>query len=358
MSKTRWLGRSAMADSAREALKKDFLETSGWGGAERRHLAGDASNRSYERLTLAAGGGRAVLMDAPPEKGEDLFPFLAAGAALENLGLSSPATLAADLPLGLAIIEDLGDDLYARVCAAAPEKETALYQASVDLLASIAGHDAPAALCWGGQSRPLAPYDDAVLRREAALAIEWWRPGATGERTPDDLRQEFLGLVSAATGRASADVLVLRDYHAENLIWLPERDGLRRVGLLDYQDALAGSPAYDLVSLLEDARRDTSSDLREAMIDRFLDRSPALDRRSFLRDYAALGAQRNLKIVGIFARLWLRDGKDGYLAMIPRVWDHLMRDLEHPALADLRAFVARWIPAPTAEALAAVRAAR
>ena len=348
----------ALRDDKRASEEADFLRDAGWAAASRQHLAGDASNRSYARLTGGPGGARAVLMDASPDKGEDLFPFLAVGAELQARGYSPPATIAADLASGFALIEDLGDDLFARVCASRPAVEETLYAAAVDLLAEIAATHAPSSLVWNDRHTPLAPYDDTVFRREAALAVDWWRPAVTGEITPADLREEFLDLISAATADMATDVLVLRDYHAENLIWLPARDGLRRTGLLDYQDALAGSPAYDLVSLLEDARRDTSSDLREAMIARFLERSPETEAAAFHRDYAGLGAQRNLKIIGIFARLWLRDGKEGYLALIPRVWDHLLRDLGHPSLAALRAFVLRWIPAPTPDALNTMRAAR
>ena len=347
-----------MSNEERAAQKIEFLEDAGWEKALRQHLAGDASNRRYERLRNGPYGADAVLMDAPPEKGEDLFPFLAVGAALRAYGYSAPETIVADLSKGFALIEDLGDDLFARVCVSQPRAEERLYAAAVDLLSELVATPAPSELVWEDDRAPLKPYDKGAFCRESLLAAEWWRPAATGVETPDDLLAEFTHLISAATADTAASVLVLRDYHAENLLWLPERAGLRQVGLLDYQDALAGSPAYDLVSLLEDARRDTTPELREAMITRFLERSPALEAEAFRRDYAALGAQRNLKIVGIFARLWLRDGKDGYLAMIPRVWAHLMRDLEHPAMSGLRAFVDRWIPTPTPEALATVRAAR
>ncbi|MEM8752307.1 MAG: phosphotransferase, partial [Pseudomonadota bacterium] len=204
----------------------------------------------------------------------------------------------------------------------------------------------------------IPPYDAAVLIRESRLAVDWWAeaaaPGGAGEAGA-----ELDALIEAATAEPARDrsALVLRDYHAENLIWLPEREGDARVGLLDYQDALAGSPAYDLVSLLEDARRDTSEELREAMVARALAASGD-DAAVFRAAYAALGAQRNLKIVGIFARLWLRDGKPAYLDLIPRVWGHLRRDLAHPALADLAAFVDARVPAPDDAAIARVRAAR
>ncbi len=197
-----------------------------------------------------------------------------------------------------------------------------------------------------------------MLAREAALVREWWLPAATGAAPSPELAAEFDGLVAQATATVEPvrEVLVLRDYHGDNLIWLPERAGVARIGLLDYQDALAGHAAYDLMSLLEDARRDTSLELREAMIARYLGRRPELDGAAFRAAYAALGAQRNLKIVGIFARLAIRDGKPRYLDLIPRVWGHLMRDLADPALAPLAGWVARHLPPPEPATLARVAA--
>lgn len=338
----------------REALKRDFLEREGWRAALLTPLAGDASNRRYERV--ASGRRRAVLMDAPAERGEDIGRFVAFTAHLRGLGLSAPEIFAADMPAGLALIEDLGDALFVRVAAARPEMEAMLYAEAVDLLPCLAAP--PASVSFSSVEAHVAPYDGAVLEREAMLALDWWARGAGADVSPA-LKAEFAGLIAAACASVAAmrGHLVLRDYHAENLIWLPERRGAARVGLLDYQDALAGAPAYDLVSLLEDARRDTSPELRAAMIARYLCASGA-DEAAFRAGYAALGAQRNLKILGIFARLWLRDGKPYYLELIARVWAHLAHDLSHPALAPLADFVARRIPAPDAAALARVRAAR
>ncbi len=337
----------------REAAKRGFLEVAGWRGATLSPLAGDASNRRYERV--AHGARKAVLMDAPAERGEDIRPFLAVGDWLRSLGLSAPETYAADADLGFALLEDLGDALFARVSAAEPAREAELYAAAVDLLPALS--PPPARLSAPGFDAPPAPYDAAVLLREAMLALDWWKAGATGAAPSADLSAEFAARIGEATAAVAPDrsAFALRDYHAENLLWLPDRKGAARVGLLDYQDALAGSPGYDLVSLLEDARRDTSPELREAMLARRIAATGA-EPESFRAAYAALGAQRNLKIVGIFARLRLRDGKPHYLSLIPRVWDHLQRDLAHPALAPLAGFVARHIPAPTPQALARVRA--
>lgn len=336
-----------------------FLGAHGWPAAAARPLAGDASNRRYLRLDPAPGRPGAVVMDAPPERGEDVRPFVAVTHWLRAQGFSAPEVLAADPDRGFLLLEDLGDDLFTPLLARAPACEAELYGAAVHLLADLAAVPAPAEIGPPDCRRPLAPYDAAVLGREAALVRQWWIPAATGAPLSPDLGAEFDGLLAAATAQVAGaqEVLVLRDYHADNLVWLPERRGAARVGLLDYQDALGGHPAYDLVSLLEDARRDTSDELREAMLGHYLARRAGLDEAAFRAAYAALGAQRNLKIIGIFARLAIRDGKPRYLAMIPRVWGHLMRDLAHPALGPLAAWVARHVPPPEPATLARVAAA-
>lgn len=342
----------------RTALRDRFLARAGWAGAAVAPLAGDASNRRYDRLSGGPGGAGAVLMDAPPEKGEDLVPFLGITAALRGRGFSAPAILAAEPETGFALIEDLGDALYARVCAQDPAAEAPLYLAAAELLAQLHAETAPAEAPAGAGRHLIPPYDAATLRREAMLAADWYLEGL-GLRT-EALAEEFAGLVDAACAPVAGAraALALRDYHAENLLWLPDRAGTARVGLIDYQDALAGHPAYDLISLTEDARRDTSAGLRAATTGRYLDAAgvPAGAREGFAAAAAILAAQRNLKIVGIFARLRLRDGKPRYLDLIPRVWGHLMRDLEHPALAPLAAFVARRVPPPEPAALARLRA--
>jgi hypothetical protein len=337
----------------REARRAAFLEAAGWGGATARPLAGDASNRRYERLT-APNGSRAVLMDAPPERGEDVRPFCAITGRLRARGFSAPEILAEDAGAGFLLLEDLGDGVLARVCEARPELEAELYALAADLLAALHAEPPPET----AEDDAPGPYDAGALLAEAMLLPDWYLHGLRA-RT-DALAQDFAGLVTEAVAPVAAarEALVLRDYHAENLLWLPEREGLRRLGLLDYQDALRGHPAYDLVSLTEDARRDTTAQLREAVTARYLAaRGSGVDGEAFRTAAAILAAQRNLKIVGIFARLWLRDGKPGYLKLIPRVWGHLMRDLEHPALADLRGFVQAHVPPPRPEALERLRGA-
>ncbi|HSF94252.1 MAG TPA: phosphotransferase [Thermohalobaculum sp.] len=345
-----------MTGSDRQTALAEFLRRAGRDPAAMRPLAGDASNRRYLRLAEEPGYPGAVLMDSPPEKGEDVRPFVAVTHWLRGQGLSAPRIEAADLAQGFLILEDLGDDLYAGLLVREPAREPELYGAAVDLLADLAAVPAPALIGPPECRLPLPPYDAAVLAREAALVREWWMPAA-GTEVPTDLAAEFDALAAQATAAVAGarEVLVLRDYHAENLIWLPRRQGPARVGLLDYQDALAGHPAYDLVSLLEDARRDTSAELRQAMIARYLARHGTAP-EAFRAVYAALGAQRNLKIVGIFARLAIRDLKPRYLDLIPRVWGHLVADLAHPDLAPLRKWVARHVPVPDRSTLARVAA--
>ena len=334
----------------RDERLEAFIARGPWAGAAVAPLAGDASNRRYLRLTHPERGP-AVLMDAPPERGEDVAPFLDVTDRLRAAGYSAPRLLDADAEQGFLLLEDLGDTLFARHLAPNSDDEARLYAAAVALLADL--HRRPQA------AEGLPPYDLATLWREAALVTDWYLPGATGQPPDGDTIATYRTLIETACAvlNGAPPVCVLRDYHAENLVWLPDRTGFARVGLLDYQDALAGHPAYDLVSLLEDARRDTSPALREAMIGEYLSLSGA-EPHAFAQAYSALGAQRNLKILGIFARLWLRDGKPQYLDLMPRVWDHLQRDLKHPALSALSTWVSECVPAPDAATRAALRAAR
>jgi aminoglycoside/choline kinase family phosphotransferase len=328
----------------------EFLAREGWGWAERTSLAGDASARRYERLRR--GFQRAILMDMAPGSGLDAGPFLAVTAWLRAGRFSAPEVLGADRSRGLVLLEDLGDDLFARLCAEQPSREPGLYGAAVEALAALQRRPPPGADV--GWSPP--PYDLAFLMREVRLVPEWYLPAATGAPVPADLAAEYDALAEAALTRvATPRVPVLRDYHAENLVWLPRRRNYARVGMLDYQDMLLGHPAYDLVSLLEDARRDTGAALRAAMLARYLELSGA-DPEAFAAEASLLAAQRNLKILGLFTRLCRRDGKPRYLAHLPRVWSHLVRDLAHPALAPLATFVARHVPAPAPEVLARIEA--
>jgi N-acetylmuramate 1-kinase len=311
----------------RDAAIGGFLRRHGFADATRLPLAGDASVRRYERL---AGGPRpAVLMDAPPDR-IPVRPFLDIAEWLRGRGLSAPEPIAADPDLGLVLLEDLGDELFNRVIARRAS-ETLLYRTAVDLLLLI--QRAPLDLS-------LPRYDDAWLIREAALLVEWYAPHL-GAAAAAEYRALWQDLLPAA--RVGGDGFVYVDYHADNLLWLPEREGPARIGLLDFQDARFGPPAYDLVSLLEDARRDVDPGLARAMLRRYLHARPELDPEAFRAAYALLGAQRNAKILGLFSRLARRDGKSHYLALQPRVWGHLCRDLCHPLLAPLRSWFERHL---------------
>lgn len=316
----------------RMALTLRFLARTPWAGAETAPLAGDASNRRY--LRLRQGEQTAVLMDAPPNRGEDIRPFIAIAEHLAGLGLSAPRILARDPENGFLLLEDLGDDLFARIAQRQPDIEETLYRCAVDVLTKLHAHPAPAGL---------ATYDSALMTRMAGLAPQWYA-GGIDRALQDSFDTEMRRLLDAHTTPDS--VLIQRDYHAENLLWLPDRAGPARVGLLDFQDAMRGHPAYDLVSLLQDARRDVPRPLAADMIARYKADS-AEDPTAFDTAYHVLGAQRNLRILGVFARLCLRDGKAHYVDLIPRVWAHLMHDLDHPALAGLAPLVRDTLPEPT-----------
>jgi aminoglycoside/choline kinase family phosphotransferase len=313
----------------------DFLRASGWQDAETRPLAGDASNRRYLRLR-AHDGARAVLMDAPAERGEDVGAFARIARHLSGLGLSAPRILAEDSATGFLLLEDLGDALFARVLETDPGQEARLYEAATDVLVDLHRHPPPPGL---------APYSPQLMADMAALAFDWYAFGGTGAETP--ARAAFHADMKALLERHAprSDVLIQRDYHAENLLWLPDRAGVARVGLLDFQDAMRGHRAYDLVSVLQDARRDVPPAIETAMIDRYV-AATGVEAETFVAAYHCLGAQRNLRILGVFARLCLRDGKAKYVDLIPRVWGLLQRDLAHPALRGIAAHVQDSLPAP------------
>jgi aminoglycoside/choline kinase family phosphotransferase len=301
-----------------------FLAAAGWGDAVIEPLAGDASFRRYFRIRR--GGETAMLMDAPPPN-EDPRPFLRAARWLDGNGLRAPQIFAEDAERGLVLLEDFGQARMRDYLDQWPDDEREVYRAAVDTLVAL--HRLPAG--------PFTDYGMSEYLREVRLLVEWYCPA-------QGLSVDLPGYAAAwelalrpLLSRQRPGVTVLRDYHAENIMLL---GSLQKQGLLDFQDALAGHPAYDLVSLLQDARRDVAPELEAEMFDHYL-AATGRDPADFLADYARLGAQRNAKIVGIFVRLWQRDGKPRYLELIPRVWALLERDLTHPALAP----VARWFDA-------------
>jgi N-acetylmuramate 1-kinase len=296
-----------------------FIEHAGWSGATIAPLPGDASFRRYFRLHR--DGETAMLMHAPPPE-EDPRPFLFVARWLDQHGMRAPRIMAERAEEGWVLTEDFGDRRMREWLDDYPEQERAVYGGAVDALVEL--HRKPPG--------DFEPYDMAVYQRETGLFTEWFCPAAGLSVDEAGFSAAWQAVLEPLLARQRPGVTVLRDYHAENIM-LPPDD---TQGLIDFQDALVGHRAYDLVSLLQDARREVSVELERAMLDRY--RQAAGADAEFEADYARLGAQRNAKIVGIFTRLASRDGKPRYLELIPRVWNAMERDLRHPALAP----VARW----------------
>lgn len=310
-----------------------FLAAAGWGDAAIDPLPGDASFRRYFRLTR--GKKTAMLMDAPPPN-EDPGPFLRAAKWLDHNGLRAPRILAEDAAKGLVLLEDFGTARMRDYLDQWPDDEREIYRAAIDALIQL--RDLPAG--------PFLDYNLSEYMREVRLFTEWYCPAQNLDVDRAGYAAAWEAALTPMLPRQRPGVTVLRDYHAENIMLL---GALHDQGLLDFQDALVGHAAYDLVSLLQDARRDVPAELEAEMFDYYVQRTgvPADD---FFADYAVLGAQRNAKIVGIFVRLWKRDGKPRYLDLIPRVWALLERDLMHPALAPVEAWFGANIPQELREA--------
>ncbi|GGX39705.1 aminoglycoside phosphotransferase [Tateyamaria omphalii] len=327
----------------RAHLRTAFIGRLGWAAATSELVAGDASNRRYDRLTM--DGDTRILMDAPPHKGEDVRPFVKITNYLRSVGLSAPRIYGNDATHGFLLIEDLGDDLFARLIAADKARETSLYEAAIDVLLHL--HSA--------QPPDLARYDARFMTDVACLSFDWYQRGAIGS-IDADARAAFDTAMCAALEPLESEepVLVQRDYHAENMIWLPDREGVKHIGLLDYQDAMLGHPAYDLVSVLQDARRDVSPEVQSRMLDRYVT-AASVDPTAFHDAYALLGLQRNLRILGVFARLSLARGKPHYIDLIPRVWGHIETGLSHPIAGDLAPIIRKALPAPTPNILQSLK---
>ncbi len=277
--------------------------------------------------------------------GADCGRFVAVANYLRGRGLAAPEIYASDTKQGFVLLEDLGNGLYVDELANGAD-ETALYAAAIDALITLHAEPAPRLLAG---AKSLFAYDETALLAETDLMTEWYLPAALGRPARDDEVHQHRALWrDALASFTKPAVFVHRDYHVHNLFWLPARNGVARVGLIDFQDALAGGQAYDLISLLEDARREVTSELSDAMTARYLVRrrehGVTVDEAQFRAEAAVLAAQRNAKIIGIFARLWKRDNKPRYLGYLPRVWRYMERDLAHPALAPLQAWYDRTIP--------------
>ena len=362
-----WRGRLARLETAHA-----FLQSSAWKAARRLHLNGDASYRRYERL-VAPDGRTAVLMDMPARPdgppirdgrsygaiahlAENCRAVVAVNDGLRQAGLSAPELYSGDLDQGLLIIEDLGDRLYGRMIAANEDVAEPM-SAAVELLAYVARREWPRTVPLpGGTGYVVADYDAEALTIELSLLPDWFWPLATGRSIPAEALAEFAAAWARVlpAARSEAPVWVMRDYHSPNLLWLPERDGIARVGLLDTQDCVFGHPAYDLASLLQDARIDIPAALASTLYEHYCTiregDDPRFDRTAFGAAYAVLGAQRATKILGIFARLSRRDGKHGYLRHLPRVSRRLEANLAHPALAPVRQWFDRHLPQDAREA--------
>lgn len=350
--------------SNRAAEINVFLETHGWGQAARTSVPGDASTRRYERLAL--GAQNAVLMDAPFEDegpacpvgasederraldypaqamlaGSSPSAFVCLASALTRRGFAAPRILGVDLKAGLLLLEDLGDALYARVLDSVPSCEEEIYRKAVSCLAAIYRSSFSNTLIAHGTEWTIGTYDNLALQTEADLFLDWYVGEFDGDLSLQARTEwtqiwarAFLCLDAHATG------LALRDFHAENIFVLEDA-----VGLIDFQDALFAHPSYDLVSLIEDARRDVDPLLSAPLISQFCQEAGIEEDEKFHAAYAVQGAQRNAKILGIFVRLAKRDDKPHYLDLIPRVRAHFQKDLSHPALAELRAWTEKYTP--------------
>lgn len=312
------------------ASAPEFLAAHGWAGAEIRPLAGDASFRRYFRIL--DGERRAVLMDAPPPH-EDPRPFIAAAEWLVQAGLSAPRILARDLDQGLLLIDDFGDTRLRETLDVTPEREAELYTLATDLLLHL--HRQP-------PMPGLRPHGLDQWLDELQLFPQWYCTAlglAVDAAAYDDAWRNVLGRVARD---GLGPVTVLRDFHAENIMLVDGQQDVRQFGLLDFQDAVVGHPAYDLASVLEDARRDVTPSVERAMLDRY--RSAIADGETFESAYWVLAAQRNTRILGVFTRLWKRDGKPHYTGFQPRMWGLLERDLRHPALEPVRAWFDQNVP--------------
>jgi len=340
----------------------DFIYKAGWGGARRHYLHGDASHRAYERLTRA--GRSVILMNAPAQPdgppirdgkpysaiahlAEKVSAFVAVDRVLHEKGFSAPEIFASDPDEGFVLLEDFGEET---LLSAAGKPEPERFAAAVDLLVAMRAPSWPETVqLGGGRVHTVPAYSEGALAIETELLIDWFAPAFGAGRLAAEARKQFSALWSAAFAalRAEKPIWVLRDFHSPNLMWLADRSGVARVGLLDFQDAVIGHPAYDLVSLLQDARVDVPEALEKELHERYLAGAKpetGFDPEAFGAAYAILGAQRNSKILGIFTRLWKRDRKKAYLRHMPRVAAYLARDLDHPALAALKDWYRRFVP--------------
>ncbi len=326
----------------RADLISSFLAENGLAKANRAPLAGDASARRYERITQPQT--RVILMDDATGTQAAILAFISIAAHLRGLGLSAPEIFASDVPNGLILMEDLGDAVFAREADRDPSLEIRLYSAAIDVFKPL--HDAP-------PPANIPTFDPCIMARATDVAFQWYRPDPC-HSLDDGALTAMDQLQAALAAAARPPVLSLRDYHAENLIWLPERSGHARVGLLDFQDAVVTHPIYDLISLTRDARRDVSRELSQAILSRYASQTQQ-ELADVTHAAAVVAIQRNLRILGVFARLSQQMGKPGYVSFIPRVWRMLQEDLAHPKLAPLKRTLNALLPPPDDNLLTRLR---
>lgn len=356
--------------SDREALRLDFLRSAGLAEAVRASLPGDASTRRYERLTTPPGATLMLMDQAPAAESPPCDPswtpeqrhahgwnavarlsagrieaFAAVAAHLKSLGLSAPEIVAVDAPNGLAVIEDFGDALFAKVIAEGAE-EAPLYRAAVEALAVLHAAPTPEVLSGAAGDWPLLTYDQTALQGGADLFVDWLPKLVPSLAFDNAAVAEWRNVWApiTAAGEAGATVMAHRDYHAENLIRLDGKAGAASVGLIDFQDAVKAHPSWDLHSLLQDARRDVSPELEALALDHYFALRPETDREAFMAAYAGLAALNEARILGIFARLIARDAKPKYAAFMPRMWAHLNANLKAPGLEAVAAWMDRHVP--------------
>lgn len=357
------------ARAARMEIISAFLEAGGYHGRKRSFLQGDASARRYERLRPQAGSGKSlILMDAakapdgPPVRNglpysqiahlaESVTAFAAIDQGLRELGLSAPKIFASDLEAGLLIIEDLGGEVYQDMVRARATDMSAPYRAAVDVLVRLAEGPVPESITLPENLEHRVPqFDEGALEIEIELLFDWYWPAVHKSDAPDAVRGRFYSVWKALWPRLECHQTVwcLRDYHSPNLIWRANETGLARVGIIDFQDAVLGHPAYDLASLLFDARVDVDQETERRMLEYYVEqrqrKNSDFDRVAFEEAYAILAAQRLTKILGIFMRLKERDGKPGYLQHVPRLWRYLDRTLQAPVLKDLKSWYDEAFP--------------
>ena len=340
---------------ARSHKIRAFLDTSGYCGAQRLHVVGDASAKSFERIVLddtepvilmnspartegpAFWNGRSY--DAVAHRAMDILPFLAIGSELHRAGFPVPRIRAADRTSGLALMDDLGEETIA---GRSGQFIAERYETAIDLLSQMHEREWPADIAYGSETYALPHYDRDALLIEISLYADWYLAGSGDTALTDDERQAFLDAwsnVLSALG-AHAECWVMRDFHSPNILWRAEADGSAGPGIIDIQDTLIGHPAYDVASLAQDVRVDISDEEEAALVERYCTSrrtwDPGFEEDIFRRDYTVLAAQRATKVLGAFTRLSAKDGKTGYEAHIPRVRKILARNLSHPVLSDLR----------------------